>query len=117
MKKTIASILLLTPLAALAQVIPDDYTLLGAAVRTRPAYDGSRSQTTDLVPVIRYYGQPRFARTTQGLLGGGLQSNLGAGGPSGFQLSYDEGRKTSESSFLREHNFSDDIDPGASLGA
>lgn len=117
MKKTIASILLVAPLAALAQVLPDDYTLLGAAVRTRPAYDGSRSQTTDLVPIIRYYGQPWFARTTQGILEGGLHWDLGSGVAAGFQLSYDEGRKSSESSFLREHNFGEDIDPNASIGA
>jgi outer membrane scaffolding protein for murein synthesis (MipA/OmpV family) len=118
MKKTIASILLLAPFAALAQqVLPDDYTLLGAAVRTRPAYDGSLSQKTDLVPVVRYYGQPWFARTTQGILEGGLHWALGSGVAAGFQLSYDEGRKSSESAFLREHNFNDDIDPGASVGA
>jgi MipA family protein len=119
MKTTIASILLIAPLAALAQtpILPEDYTLLGAAVRTRPAYDGSRSQTTDLVPIVRYYGQPWFARTTQGILEGGLHWDLGSGVAAGFQLSYDEGRKSSESSFLREHNFNDDIDPSASVGA
>jgi outer membrane protein len=117
MKKTIASILLLAPLSAAAQFIDADYVLLGAAVRTRPAYDGSRSQTTDLVPVVRYYGQPWFARTTQGILEGGLHWNLGSGLAAGFQLAYEEGRDNSESSFLREHNFTDDIDAGGSLGA
>lgn len=116
MKKTIASILLLAPLSAPAQMLDANYVLLGAAARTRPAYDGSRSQTTDLVPVIRYYGQPWFARTTQGILEGGLHWDLGSGIAAGFQLSYDEGRKSSESSFLREHNFNDDVDPGASVG-
>jgi outer membrane scaffolding protein for murein synthesis (MipA/OmpV family) len=118
--KSIALVLLaLAPLAAGAQsqIVPDDYTLLGAAVRTRPAYDGSGSQVTDLVPVVRYYGQPWFARTTQGILEGGLHWEIGSGVAGGFQLSYDEGRKTSESSFLRDHNFNDDLDPGASLGA
>lgn len=110
--------LLLAPLGAQAQMIlPDNYTLLGAAVRTRPAYDGSLSQVTDLVPVIRYYGQPLFARTTQGILEGGLHWELGSGVAAGFQLSYDEGRKSSESAFLVEHNFTDNVDPGASLGA
>src|ERR1700704_122333 len=105
MKKTLAALLLLAPLSAPAQLIDDNYVLLGAAVRTRPAYDGSRSQTTDLVPVIRYYGQPWFARTTQGILEGGLHWNLGSGLAAGFQLAYEEGRDSSESSFLREHNF------------
>jgi outer membrane protein len=110
--------LLLAPLGAQAQMIlEDDYTLLGAAVRTRPAYDGSLSQITDLVPVVRYYGQPLFARTTQGILEGGLHWQLGSGVSGGFQLSYDEGRESSESAFLVENNFTDNVDPGASLGA
>ena len=111
-------LLLLSPLTALAQMIlPDDYVLLGAAVRTRPAYDGSQSQRTDVVPVVRYYGQPWFARTTQGILEGGLHWNLGSGVSAGFQLSYDEGRDSSESAFLRDRNFTDNVDPGASIGA
>ena len=119
MKSIPLVLLALAPVAASAQsqAIPDDYTLLGAAVRTRPAYDGSGSQVTDLIPVVRYYGEPWFARTTQGILEGGLHWQLGSGVAGGFQLSYDEGRKASESSFLRDHNFNDDIDPNASLGA
>ena len=117
MKKTFAALLLLAPLSAPAQMIDADYVLLGAAVRTRPAYDGSRSQTTDLVPIIRYYGQPWFARTTQGILEGGLHWNLGSGLAAGLQLAYEEGRDTSESSFLRERNFTDDVDASGSIGA
>ena len=118
MKPLIALFASLLPSIALAQmVLPEDYTLLGAAVRTRPAYDGSKSQQTDLIPVIRYYGQPWFARTTQGILEGGLHWNLGSGVSGGFQLSYDEGRDSSESAFLRDHSFTDDVDPGASIGA
>jgi outer membrane scaffolding protein for murein synthesis (MipA/OmpV family) len=119
MKSIPLFLLALVPLAAGAQsqIVPEDHTLLGAAVRTRPAYDGSGSQVTDLVPIVRYYGEPWFARTTQGILEGGLHWALGSGVAGGFQLSYDEGRKTSESSFLRDHNFNDDIDPSASLGA
>jgi MipA family protein len=117
MKKTLAALLLLAPLSAPAQLLDADYVLLGAAVRTRPAYDGSRSQTTDLVPVIRYYGQPWFARTTQGILEGGLHWNLGSGLAAGFQLAYEEGRDTSESPFLRERNFTDDVDASGSIGA
>jgi MipA family protein len=118
MKTLIALLVSLLPMAALAQmVLPEDYTLLGATVRTRPAYDGSQSQRTDVVPVVRYYGQPWFARTTQGILEGGLHWNLGSGVAAGFQLSYDEGRDSSESAFLRERSFTDDVDAGASLGA
>ena len=115
--KALLALLLLLPTAALAQLIEEDYKLLGVAVRTRPAYDGSLSQRTDLVPIVRYYGQPLFARTTQGILEGGLRWDLGSGLAAGLQLSYDEGRDTSESAFLRDHNFTDDTDPGASYGA
>jgi outer membrane protein len=116
LRRVIASLLLIAPLPALAQIVDEDYTLLGLAVRTRPAYLGSLSQRTDLVPVVRYYGQPLFARTTQGILEGGLHWNLGSGLAAGLQLAYQEGRDSSESAFLRERNFTDDIDPSASVG-
>ena len=109
-------LLLLVSSTALAQFVPDDYTLVGVAVRTRPAYDGSDSQSTDLIPVLRYYGKPWFARTTQGMLEGGARWGLGSGLDAGVQLAYEEGRKTSESSLLRSLNLAD-IDPGASIGA
>ena len=117
MRQALATLLALLCFPAFAQVAPDDSILLGAALRTRPAYLGSLSQKTDLVPVVRYYGQPLFARTTQGILESGLHWNLGSGLAAGFQLAYEEGRKSSESAFLRDHNFTDDVDPGASLGA
>lgn len=117
MRVVVAFLAALLPAAALAQAVPDDYTLLGAAVRTRPAYSGSASQTTDLIPVVRYYGKPWFARTTQGILEGGLHWGLGSGVTAGFQLAYEEGRDSSESDFLRAINFDGDLDPGASVGA
>lgn len=107
---------LLVPITAIAQFVPEDYTLAGAAVRTRPAYDGSASQRTDLIPVLRYYGTPWFARTTQGVLEGGARWALAPGLDAGVQLAYEEGRKTSESSLLRSLNLAD-VDPGASIGA
>jgi outer membrane scaffolding protein for murein synthesis (MipA/OmpV family) len=109
-------LLLLAPLAALAQIAPEDYTLIGAAVRSRPAYDGSNSQHTDLIPVLRYFGKPWFARTTQGVLEGGARWALTPGVDAGVQLVYEEGRKTSESDLLRSLGLSD-IDPGVSVGA
>jgi len=109
-------VLLLAPLGALAQIVPDDYTLVGVAVRTRPAYDGSDSQTTDLIPVLRYYGKPWFARTTQGVLEGGARWALAPGVDAGVQLAYEEGRKTSESSLLQSLNLPN-VDPGVSVGA
>jgi outer membrane scaffolding protein for murein synthesis (MipA/OmpV family) len=109
-------LLLLAPLAALAQVAPEDYTLIGAAVRSRPAYDGSESQTTDVIPVLRYYGKPWFARTTQGVLEGGARWALTPGLDAGVQLAYEEGRKTSESDLLGSLGLPD-ISPGVSFGA
>jgi MipA family protein len=104
----------LPPGAAHAQK-PDDYVLLGAGVRSRPAYDGSASQRTDLVPVLRYYGRPWFARTTQGMLEGGARMEIAPGLAFGVQVAYESGRKRSESTFLREHDIPD-LKTGASLG-
>jgi MipA family protein len=113
----------LTPAAALCLLLAgtaqaqsaDDYALLGAGVRTRPAYDGSASQRTDLIPVVRYYGRPWFARTTQGMLEGGARTEIAPGLAFGIQVAYEAGRKRSESPFLREHDIPD-LDVGASLG-
>jgi len=109
-------LLLIVPISALAQIVPEDYTLVGVAVRTRPAYDGSESQVTDLIPVLRYYGKPWFARTTQGVLEGGARWALTPGLDAGVQLAYEEGRKTSESSLLQSLNLPN-VDPGVSIGA
>jgi outer membrane protein len=110
-------VLLLAPISAFAQFIPEDYTLVGLAVRTRPAYDGSETQRTDVIPVLRYYGQPWFARTTQGVLEGGarwyiVRDQLYFG----VQLAYEEGRKTSESDLLESLGLPD-LHSGASVGA
>jgi outer membrane scaffolding protein for murein synthesis (MipA/OmpV family) len=64
-------------------------TLLGAGLRSRPAYDGSAAQEADLVPVIRYYGSRWFARTTQGMLEGGLRQELDRNFWAGVQLAYE----------------------------
>ena len=112
----IGLLFLMAPLAALAQTAPEDYTLVGAALRSRPAYDGSDAQRTDVIPVLRYYGKPWFARTTQGMLEGGARWALLPGVDAGVQLVYEEGRKTSESALPASLGLSD-IDPGVSLGA
>ncbi|HYQ95286.1 MAG TPA: MipA/OmpV family protein, partial [Burkholderiales bacterium] len=91
---------LIVPLAALAQTALPDYAWIGAGVRTRPAYDGSASQRTDLIPTVRYYGKPWFARTTQGILEGGARMELAQGLNLGAQLAYEGGRLASESDFL-----------------
>jgi outer membrane scaffolding protein for murein synthesis (MipA/OmpV family) len=90
-------LMVLIPLGVQAEEI-----LLGAGARNRPVFDGSADQTTDLIPVLRYYGKPWFARTTQGVLEGGARFALKPGLDGGVQLAYEQGPR--------------DGDPGASLG-
>lgn len=95
-------------LPALAEL--SDETLFGIGLRSRPAYDGSASQHTEPVPVIRYLGDPWFLRSTQGVLEGGLRLALAPGLHAGAQLAYEPGRKASESVFLENRG-------AASIGA
>lgn len=101
------------PLAAFAELTND--SMLGPGLRSRPAYDGADSQRTELVPVIRYFGQPWFARSTQGVLEAGLRTELLPGVHAGAQLAYEPGRQSSESDFLQRHRVAD-IGRGASFG-
>ncbi|HXZ54396.1 MAG TPA: MipA/OmpV family protein [Burkholderiales bacterium] len=107
--------LLLAPLAATAQMQAPDYNWLGAGVRTRPAYDGSAAHETELIPSVRYFGKPWFARTTQGMLEGGARLEVNASLHLGAQIAYEGGRKSSEAEFLASRNVPD-ISPGASAG-
>lgn len=104
---------LILPLTAFAEL--SNESLLGPGLRSKPAYDGSASQRVELVPVVRYFGQPLFARSTQGVLEGGARMELAPGLYAGAQLAYEPGRKTGESDFLKSHNVSD-VDQGASAG-
>lgn len=88
--------------------VADDYSLLGVGVRTRPDYDGSASRTVDLIPVVRYYGKPLFARTTQGMLEGGARYEFSPALQAGVQLAYEAGR---DAVFGQP-----EVDWGASLG-
>jgi len=87
----------------------------GPGLRSRPAYDGSASQRIEVVPVVRYFGQPWFARSTQGVLEGGARMELAPGLHAGAQLAYEPGRQPSESDFLKSRNASG-INHGASVG-
>jgi outer membrane scaffolding protein for murein synthesis (MipA/OmpV family) len=89
--------------------------LIGAGLRARPAYDGSASRRGEPIPVLRYYGRPWFARTTDGVFEGGARVELAPGLNAGVQLAYEGGRAASESGFLRSHNVPD-VDPGISFG-
>jgi outer membrane scaffolding protein for murein synthesis (MipA/OmpV family) len=108
-----ALVLLLAPPSARAEL--SDETLLGLGLRSQPAYDGSASQRLAAVPVIRYLGQTAFARSTQGVLEGGVRLELAPGLHAGAQLAYEPGRKTSDSDLLQNHGVAD-VDPGASVG-
>ncbi len=110
---TCAVCLAMLPLAASAELSND--SLLGPGLRYRPAYDGSSSQRLELVPVIRYFGETWFARSTQGVLETGLRTELVPGLHAGAQLAYEPGRKSSESAFLRSHQI-EDIQASASAG-
>jgi outer membrane scaffolding protein for murein synthesis (MipA/OmpV family) len=57
-----------------------------------------------MIPVIRHYGRPWFARTTFGVLEGGVRTELVSGLAVGAQLAYESGRDRSESSFLAAHS-------------
>lgn len=105
---------LATPLVAVAELTNGG--LIGPGVRSRPAYDGSDSQRTELVPVIRYFGQPFFLRSTQGVLEGGARMAVAPGLHVGVQLAYESGRRTRESDFLNNRRVFD-LDRGASIGA
>ncbi len=107
-----ACLLLLLPALAFAQ----DENLVGAGVRAKPAYDGSKSEHLDVVPVLNYYRGPLFARTTQGVLEGGARALVAKGLHVGAQLAYEEGRRSSESSFLAGRNVPN-VNPSASIGA
>ena len=89
--------------------------LLGPGLRSRPAYDGAASQHVELVPVIRYFGEHVFARSTQGVLEGGARVELIPGLHAAAQLAYEPGRISGESDFLEQHHASD-IDRGVSAG-
>jgi outer membrane scaffolding protein for murein synthesis (MipA/OmpV family) len=92
----------LAVLLALPSFAHADYTLIGGAVRTRAEFDGSSERTLDVHPVLRYYGERWFARTTQGVLEGGARWKLRRDFDVGAQLAYEQGPR--------------DKDPGASIG-
>jgi outer membrane scaffolding protein for murein synthesis (MipA/OmpV family) len=102
------------PLAAWAEISND--SMLGLGLRSRPAYEGSASQRLEVVPVIRYFGEPWFVRSTQAVLEAGLRGALAPGLHAGVQLAYEPGRQASESDFLERRHVAD-VKRGASLGA
>ncbi len=107
---------LLAALVALPAAAEDQYpNVAGPALRLRPAYDGSKSDVADVVPILDYERHAFFARTVQGVLEAGARAQVGSGLKLGGQLAYEEGRRTSESDFLKRNSFSD-LNPGFSFG-
>jgi outer membrane scaffolding protein for murein synthesis (MipA/OmpV family) len=103
----------LMPLAASAELT--NIPLIGPGLRLSPAYDGSASKRTELVPVVRYFGQPWFVRSTQGVLEAGVRTALVSGLYAGAQLAYEPGRRRGDAGFLEDHNVGD-IKRGGSVG-
>jgi outer membrane scaffolding protein for murein synthesis (MipA/OmpV family) len=101
------------PFAARAELTNDP--LIGPGLRWRPAYDGSSTQHTEFVPVIRYLGPLAFVRSTQGVLEGGLRTEIIPGLHAGAQIAYEPGRRVGESSFLQSRHLPG-IKRGASIG-
>jgi outer membrane scaffolding protein for murein synthesis (MipA/OmpV family) len=101
------------PLWASAEISDDP--LLGAGLRSRPAYDGSASQRTELVPYLRVLGRPWFLRTTQGVLEGGVRFEIAPGLNAGAQLAFEPGRDNGESDFLDPQDLAS-VKRGASVG-
>lgn len=108
-------LLLIMTLTAYAEEAAPITILLGAGLWSRPAYDGAETNQTTLIPTVRYYGQPWFARTTFGMLEGGARATLLSGFTAGVQIAYEGGRESSESTFLSSHNFVT-LNPSASVG-
>ena len=104
MKLLLSVLCLLAFTFARADETVPDKILLGAGLWSRPAYDGANTNQTVLIPIIRYYSQPYFARTTFGMLEGGLRKELSKGLTIGVQLAYEGARIREESDFLAQHN-------------
>jgi outer membrane scaffolding protein for murein synthesis (MipA/OmpV family) len=113
--RLIAAALLCSAAAPAFAELSND-SMIGPGVRSRPAYDGAEAQRGEVVPVIRYLGEPLFVRSTQGVLEGGLRMSLAPGLHIGAQVAYEPGRRKSESAFLGNRGVPD-LDRGASVGA
>jgi outer membrane protein len=103
----------LLPLGASAELT--NIPLIGPGLRSSPAYDGSGSQRIELVPVVRYFGQPWFVRSTQGVLEAGVRTAIVSGLYAGAQLAYEPGRRGGDAGFLQDHHVAD-IKRGGSIG-
>lgn len=92
------------PAEATAQPSAQSTTVFGAGVWSRPAYVGSDERVLSPIPIIRFYGSPWFARTTQGILEAGARVALARGLSIGAQLAYEMGRDSDASEFLESND-------------
>lgn len=90
-------------------------TFLGGELEVRPAYDGSRSEHVEFIPLLMFEKGPWFARTTEGILEGGAQMRLLDDFNIGLQAGYEEGRHRGDARFLKKHDVPN-LDPSLSLG-
>ena len=97
--RSLVYLLALIPALCVGQ---EERNFIGASVRTRPEFDGSAERKVDVIPNLRFYDGPWLARTTQGMLEGGVRAAFGAF-HAGAQVAYEQGPR--------------DGDPGASVGA
>lgn len=100
---------------ALAEDISDP-NILGLALQSGPAYLGSDSNKTSIVPIIMLANGPWFLQTTEGILETGLKHDLTNNYSIGIQLAYEDGRYRKDANFLKTHNI-DNIPVSASYGA
>lgn len=112
---SMATCAILMAQGAFAQTKEEDPTLIGVGLRARPAYEGADANRVDLIPVLRIYRGPWFARTTQGKLEGGGRIALARGLVLGGQIAYEGGRVADESAFLKSNRVPD-LDPSLSVG-
>jgi outer membrane scaffolding protein for murein synthesis (MipA/OmpV family) len=109
----IGAVFLLWPLAALGELSTDK--VVGPGFQVQPVYDGSSSQWTQPVPLVRYLGEHWFIRSTLDILEGGVRFEIAPGLHAGLQIAYEPNRQPSRAPFLANHHLAG-IDPGASAG-
>jgi len=90
-------------------------TVFGVGVWSRPAYVGSDARVLSVIPIIRYYGSPWFARTTQGMLEAGARVAVAGGVSIGAQVAYEVGRDSKDSDFLASRDVTT-LPSSASIG-
>jgi outer membrane protein len=98
---------------AIADESPWESPMIGAGVLFGPAYDGSADSLTSPIPMIRIAIDPLFARTTQGMLEGGVRLRVDGGVTLGLMAAYESGRPSTP--FTTGHGI-EPLEAGFSIG-